>query len=101
MFNINVLGVCTCMQEAVTLMRASGVADGHIINLGSVVAYKVGDKPMYAGSKFAVRALTEGLRIELQEVGSHIRATMISPGLVSTQFALRYLNHSNASCTLG
>jgi NADP-dependent 3-hydroxy acid dehydrogenase YdfG len=39
---------------------------------------------VYAGTKFAVRAITEGLR---QEAGEKLRLTMVSPGFVRTDFA--------------
>jgi len=39
---------------------------------------------VYSGTKFAVRAISEGLR---QEAGDHLRVTIISPGMVATNFA--------------
>ncbi|XP_016321041.1 dehydrogenase/reductase SDR family member 11-like [Sinocyclocheilus anshuiensis] len=45
------------------------------------------DAHFYTASKYAVTALTEGLRQELREAKTHIRATCISPGLVETEFA--------------
>ncbi|KAK1147995.1 dehydrogenase/reductase SDR family member 11 isoform X1 [Acipenser oxyrinchus oxyrinchus] len=47
----------------------------------------------YCASKFAVTALTEGIRQELREAKTHIRATCISPGLVETEFAFRLHNN--------
>ncbi len=46
---------------------------------------------MYCGSKFAVRALTEGLRNEVRNAGTKIRVTHLSPGLVETEMAYRIL----------
>lgn len=59
---------------------------GHIINIGSVAgdaAYANG--AVYCATKAAVKALTDGLRIDL--VDSPIRVTLIKPGLVETDFS--------------
>jgi NADP-dependent 3-hydroxy acid dehydrogenase YdfG len=45
---------------------------------------------MYSASKYAVRALTEALRMELRECNSSIRVGSVSPGLVETEFAERF-----------
>jgi len=60
---------------------------GHIVNLGSVAGrwtYPGGG--VYCATKFAVRALTEGLRMDL--LGTQIRVTTIEPGMVNTEFSL-------------
>jgi len=80
-----------CSREAVKLMKESGVDDGHVVNLNSNLGHFV--KPSmtaYSATKFAVTALTEGLRQELCQEKSHIRTTSIAPGLVETEFAARY-----------
>lgn len=59
---------------------------GHIINLGSVAGrwtYPGGG--VYCATKFAVRALSEGLRMDL--LGTNIRVTNIEPGMVNTEFS--------------
>ena len=58
---------------------------GHIINIASVAGIKVfaPGGTVYSATKFAVRALTEGLRVELSSF--NIRCTMISPGLVDSE----------------
>uniref|UniRef100_A0A3Q3MJI9 Dehydrogenase/reductase SDR family member 11 n=1 Tax=Labrus bergylta TaxID=56723 RepID=A0A3Q3MJI9_9LABR len=50
------------------------------------------DEHFYCATKYAVTALTEGIRQELREANTHIRATCISPGLVETEFAFRHHN---------
>ncbi|MNK07374.1 NADP-dependent 3-hydroxy acid dehydrogenase YdfG [compost metagenome] len=60
---------------------------GHIVNLGSVAGrwtYPGGG--VYCATKFAVRALSEGLRMDL--LGSNIRVTNIEPGMVNTEFSM-------------
>lgn len=60
---------------------------GHIVNLGSVagrLVYPGG--AVYCATKFAVRAISEGLRMDL--AGTSVRVTNIEPGMVSTEFSL-------------
>ncbi len=74
--DINIKGVLYGIAAALPRFEAQG--SGHFINLSSVAGHKV-LSPMgtvYSASKFAVLALSEGLRAE---VGSHIRTTVISP----------------------
>ena len=60
---------------------------GHIINIGSVAGHYVYPKgAVYCASKFAVNALTEGLRMDL--FGTKIRVSTIDPGAVETNFSL-------------
>jgi NADP-dependent 3-hydroxy acid dehydrogenase YdfG len=57
---------------------------GHIINVSSVAGHKVGPGfAVYAATKHAVRALSEGLRQEVKPYT--IRTTVISPGAVATE----------------
>lgn len=60
---------------------------GHIVNIGSVAGrwvYPGGS--VYCATKFAVRALSEGIRLDL--MGKNIRVTNIEPGMVNTEFSL-------------
>lgn len=60
---------------------------GHIVNLGSVagrLVYPGG--AVYCATKFAVRAISEGLRMDL--AGTNIRVTNIEPGMVQSEFSL-------------
>ena len=58
-------------------------ASGHFINIASAAGIKVFSPggTVYSGTKFAVRAISEGLR---HEVGGSIRTTIISPGAIDT-----------------
>ena len=59
---------------------------GHIINIGSIAGhqlYPAGN--VYCSTKFAVRALSEGLRLDL--LGTGVRVTSVDPGMVQTEFS--------------
>jgi len=87
---VNVLGLSLCTREAVRDMRSGG-DEGHVIHISSMSGHRVPNGGgMYSATKFAVRALTEGLRQELRELGSAIRVSAISPGFVETEFAQKY-----------
>jgi NADP-dependent 3-hydroxy acid dehydrogenase YdfG len=92
MLEVNVLALCVCTREAVQNMRDRG-GRGHIIHISSMSGHRVpSSSGVYAASKFAVRALTEGLRQELRAADSEIRVSSISPGYVETEFAEKYHN---------
>jgi len=88
MLEVNVLGLAIATREAIRDMERRGVA-GHVVHVASMAAHRVPgpDSGMYAATKFAVRALTEGLRQELRARKSPIRVTEVSPGHVFTEFA--------------
>ncbi|KAM9000249.1 dehydrogenase/reductase SDR family member 11 isoform 2-T2 [Sarcophilus harrisii] len=78
MLNVNVLAVSICTREAYQSMKERSVDDGHIININSMSGHRViaqSDVHFYSATKFAITALTEGLRQELREANTHIRAT--------------------------
>ena len=82
MIDVNLKG--TLHGIAAALPHMIRQRSGHIINVSSVYGHKVGpNAAVYCATKFAVRALTEGLR---QEVKPHnIRTTIISPGAIATE----------------
>jgi NADP-dependent 3-hydroxy acid dehydrogenase YdfG len=88
MLDVNVLGLCIASREAIADMERRGSA-GHIVHVSSMAGHRVpsADSGFYAATKFAVRALTEGLRQELRARQSAIRVTAVSPGHVFTEFA--------------
>ena len=88
MLEVNVLGLAIATREAIRDMERRGTA-GHIVNVASMAAHRVPgpESGMYAATKFAVRALTEGVRQELRAKQSAIRVSLVSPGYVATEFA--------------
>jgi NADP-dependent 3-hydroxy acid dehydrogenase YdfG len=59
---------------------------GHVINIGSVSGRQVyAGGGVYCGTKFAVRALTQGLRLDL--LGTKVRCSTVDPGMVQTEFS--------------
>ena len=60
---------------------------GDIINIGSIAGHEVyPNGAVYCATKFAVRALTEGLRMDL--LGTELRVCSVDPGMVETEFSL-------------
>jgi NADP-dependent 3-hydroxy acid dehydrogenase YdfG len=88
MLETNVLGLLIATREAVQDMERRKVA-GHVVHVSSMAGHRVPgpDSGVYAGTKFAVRAITEGLRQELRARQSPIRVATVSPGYVDTEFA--------------
>jgi NADP-dependent 3-hydroxy acid dehydrogenase YdfG len=83
MIDINIKGVLYGIAAALPVFRKQGF--GHFINIASISGHKtVPNQAVYSGTKFAVRAISEGLR---QEAGDKLRVTTISPGIVHTNFA--------------
>ena len=75
------LALCICTREAVSDMRRRG-DEGHVIHVSSMASHRVpGGSGVYSATKFAVRSLTEGLRLELRAAKSKIRVGAISPDL--------------------
>jgi NADP-dependent 3-hydroxy acid dehydrogenase YdfG len=85
MIDVNVKG--TLYGIAATLPVFLAQASGHVINLSSVAGVKVfaPGGTVYSGTKFAVSAISEGLRME---VGSAVRVTSIEPGAVESELKL-------------
>jgi NADP-dependent 3-hydroxy acid dehydrogenase YdfG len=83
MVDVNLKGVLFGIAAALPAFRRQGY--GHFVNVASTAAFRVTPgQSVYAGTKMAVRAVSEGLR---QEAGENLRVTIISPGMTSTNFA--------------
>ena len=82
MIDVNLKGVLYGIAAALPYMKEQ--KSGHIINVSSVYGHKIGPAAtVYCATKFAVRALSEGLRQEVKPY--NIRTTIISPGAVATE----------------
>jgi NADP-dependent 3-hydroxy acid dehydrogenase YdfG len=82
MIDVNIKGVLYGIAAALPHMKER--KSGHIINVSSVYGHVVDPgATVYCATKFAVRALSEGLRKEVKP--HNIRTTIISPGAVSTE----------------
>ncbi len=85
MVDVNIKGVLFCIGSVLPGMIKQ--ASGHIINISSVAGRKLFlGSAVYCATKFAVSALSEGLRMELGQ-SSNIRVTVIEPGAVATELA--------------
>ncbi len=83
--DVNVKALIAVTNSIVPGMVERG--EGHIINLGSIAgreSYPNG--AVYCATKFAVRAISRGLKMDLNE--TPIRVTSIDPGLVETEFSV-------------
>ncbi len=81
MIDVNIKGVLNGIASVLTSMEHRG---GHIINIASIAAHSVfPTAAVYCGTKFAVRAISNGLRMESKKV----RVTIVSPGVVESELA--------------
>jgi NADP-dependent 3-hydroxy acid dehydrogenase YdfG len=83
MIDVNIRGVLHGISAALPVMRSQG--GGHIVNVASVGAHEVvPTAAVYCATKFAVWAISEGLR---KEQAGGIRVTVISPGVTESELA--------------
>lgn len=83
MIDVNLRGVLHGIAAGLPVMRAQG--HGQFVNLASIGAHQVSPTAaVYCATKYAVWALSEGLR---QEAGDKIRVTTISPGVTESELA--------------
>ena len=86
MVDTNIKGFTYIANSVIPLMLATDKV-GTIVNVGSVageIAYPNGS--IYCATKFAVRALSDAMRIELMD--KKIKVTNVKPGLVETNFSV-------------
>ncbi|HVK55395.1 MAG TPA: SDR family oxidoreductase, partial [Burkholderiales bacterium] len=84
MIDVNIKGVLYGIAAGLPIMKAQGA--GHFVNIASIGAHTVYPTAgVYCATKFAVRAISEGLRQE--QLGGDIRVTVISPGVTESELA--------------
>ena len=83
MIDTNIKGVLHGISSVLPYMKTQN--RGYIINISSTAGYEVAPGgAVYSATKFAVRAISEGLRKELEMKNSKIKSILISPGPVDT-----------------
>ena len=95
MIDTNIKGLLNVSRFIIPMMIEAG--RGHVVNVGSLAGYQVYPKGnVYNATKFAVRALSEGMNIDLS--GTAIRVSMVCPGAANTEFsAVRFHGNREAA----
>ncbi len=89
MIDTNIKGLLYITRKVTPLMIARN--SGHIVNITSIAGKEVYEKGnVYCATKFAVDALTKGMRIDL--LNHNIKVTSIAPGMAETEFSLVRFN---------
>ncbi len=85
MIDTNLKGLLYVSKAVIPLMISNN--KGHIINIGSVAGKEVYERGnVYCATKFAVDAISKGMRIDLLQSG--IKVTAIHPGAADTEFSI-------------
>lgn len=85
MIDTNVKGLLAVTRAILPAMIERG--RGHVVNIGSTAGHLTYPKGnVYAATKFAVRALTEGMNLDV--AGTPVRISSVDPGFVETEFSL-------------
>jgi 3-hydroxy acid dehydrogenase/malonic semialdehyde reductase len=85
MIDINVKGLLYVSKGIIPGMVER--KSGHIINIGSIAGKEIyPNGNVYCASKFAVDAINNGMRLDLNKYG--IKVSQVNPGLVNTEFSL-------------
>ncbi|KAJ8598350.1 hypothetical protein CTAYLR_003008 [Chrysophaeum taylorii] len=90
-FRCNALAPLDWMREFIRLLRTSKAPRGHVFNISSMSAHRLlaPHLGVYAASKAALQTLTEAARLDLQRRDLPYKVSLVSPGLVETNFYAR------------
>ncbi len=95
MWRVNVMALALCCQLSLKHFPASG---GRIVNVSSMSGHRVPPTGgFYAPTKFAVRGITDALRLELKAANVPIQVACVSPGFVDTPLLDQYFLGREAS----
>ncbi|PZD96514.1 oxidoreductase [Paenibacillus sambharensis] len=90
MIDVNIRGVLHGIAAGLPVMKEQGF--GQFVNVASIGAYEVSPTAaVYCATKYAVRAITDGLRQEV--AGQGIRVTLVSPGVTESELAETITDH--------
>jgi NADP-dependent 3-hydroxy acid dehydrogenase YdfG len=96
MIDVNVRGLLHSIAATLPTMLAQGT--GHVVTIASVGAFEVSPTAaVYCGTKYAARAITEGLR---QESPRSVRVTTVSPGVTESELASTITDGSAAAAMI-
>jgi 3-hydroxy acid dehydrogenase/malonic semialdehyde reductase len=85
MIDTNIKGLLYVSRAVIPGMVTRGA--GHVINIGSIAGHELyPGGNVYCGTKFAVKAISQGMRIDL--VATPIRVSSVDPGMVETEFSI-------------
>lgn len=98
MLDTNVKGLLYMTRSILPAMVRRNT--GHVVNIGSIAGHQVYQKgAVYNASKFAVKAINEGMSLDL--VGTGIKVTSIDPGAVETEFSqVRFHGDTDKAATV-
>ncbi|XP_055381458.1 farnesol dehydrogenase [Condylostylus longicornis] len=94
LFDLNVVSSCVCTKEALLMMQKNQTK-GHIILINSVLGHRIPDVPVplfsvYPSTKFALTALCQTIKQEINYHKLSVKLTSINPGMVDTDFLKVY-----------
>lgn len=88
MWRVNVMALTLCCQLSLRHFPAEG---GRIVNVSSMSGHRVPPSGgFYAPTKFAVKAISDSLQLELKAAGMPIQVSCVSPGFVDTPLLDQY-----------